>query len=551
VKRYVTVILFFVCLAAPFLLRAMIVSRDAAGDGASPEIAGNAQRLVVITPHNQDIRNEFARAFSRWHHARFGRRVELDFRVPGGSNDVRRTLENSYRPYRDADGKLPRDAYVGIDVVWGGGDYFFDVELKPAGLLQPVRYDPKLIAEAFPQPTLAGVKLYDAATDPATGRPLPPAWVGVCLSSFGITYSPDLYASLGLPPPRHWHDLADPRLSGMLALADPLRSGSASVAYNMVIQRAMADADRDFPDVDRRRMADLGAEQPNFAEMAKVNAAATDMLRQELAVLRKAYGDALARGWKRGMAELLLIAANARYFTDAANAVAQDVGNGQAAAGMSIDFYGRVFEETVGPARCTFVSPRAATATTPDPVAVLHGVSGERLEVATRFVEFLISPEGQRLWIQRPGTPGGPTERALRRPPVRRDLYVANRPYWTDDVNPFEEAQGFNARAEWSITLTETRLIWAAAWMDSRAELKDAHAAILRRPERERASLLEKLADLPVQRRDVDDLRKKRKALEASAPNAVEEWKAAQRIEWSNKFRAHYRVVEAAAGQQR
>ena len=65
----------------------------------------------------------------------------------------------------------------------------------------------------------------------------------------------------------------------------------------------------------------------------------------------------------------------------------------------------------------------------------------------TRFVEFLLSPEGQRLWILRAGQPGGPVERALRRPPVRQDLY-ADRTGWSDDVNPFAESRGFNQRAD-------------------------------------------------------------------------------------------------------
>jgi hypothetical protein len=69
-------------------------------------------------------------------------------------------------------------------VVWGGGPYFFDKELKPLDVLQAARLDPALLAAAFPQPTLAGVRLYEQSTD-ASGTPTP-KWVGVCLSAFGI-----------------------------------------------------------------------------------------------------------------------------------------------------------------------------------------------------------------------------------------------------------------------------------------------------------------------------------------------------------------------------
>jgi iron(III) transport system substrate-binding protein len=403
-RRYLYIILFFFVLVAPFLLRLAVTRGDGAsagGDGGAGRDTGapsaGAARLVIITPHNQDIRNEYARAFSRWHQREFGRPVVLDFRVPGGTNDIKRVLENSFRAYRDARGVLPNEAYVGVDVVWGGGDYFFDVELKPLGVLQPVAYDPKLLIEAFPQPTLAGVKLYDMTP----GETRLPTWVGVCLSSFGIAYNLDVCNSIGVPAPTAWHDLTDPRFNGMLALADPQRSGSASVAFNMVIQRAMADAELTIPNADLKRRADLEMRKNAGERLAEDE-------QKELAVRRLAYEKKLSDGWKAGMAELLLIAANARYFTDMANNVPLDVGNGQAAAGMCIDFYGRVFEESVGPNRCKFVSPRAATAITPDPIAALNGVRGARLEIARHFIEFLLSKEGQLLWIQSPGSPGGP-----------------------------------------------------------------------------------------------------------------------------------------------
>lgn len=536
-RRYLYILLFGIVLVAPFVLRAVMLTGQ-----ASAASEGDAFRLIVVTPHNQDIRREFARAFSEWHERTYRQAVEIDYRVPGGTNDIKRQLENTYRGHRDAGGALRPDSYIGIDVVWGGGDYFFDNELKPLGVLQPLRLDPRTLAAAFPQPTLAGVKLYDHAIDPATGAVLPPRWVGVCLSSFGIVYNADLLDTLGLTYPQSWDDLADPRLAGMLALADPLRSGSAAVAFNMVLQRAMADAEAEF--VGQERLARLAT--VDFDDLAtREDLAEVAALRREHEALKREYEAALAQGWKRGMGRLLLIAANARYFTDSASHVPQDVGNGQAAAGMAIDFYGRVLEEAVGPRRCKFVSPRAATAITPDPVAVLHGVSGERLRIATRFVEFLLTPEGQRLWILRPGSEGGPASRALRRPPIRRDLYDGPRHQWTDDVNPFAEAGGFNARPEWAATLTETRMIWGAAWMDSRSSLTSAYHQIqdVRDPAA-RAQLLERLSNLPIKRQDVEQLRKVRKEIDAER---VEEWKAAQRIGWAKKFRDHYRAVERMA----
>ena len=234
-KPYVYLILFVLILGLPFLLRGALTSAP----------AQHAQlRLVVVTPHNQDIRREFGYAFSDWHQKKYGQAVEIDYRTPGGTNDIKRLLENTYAPYRDKDGKLSEDVPADIDIVWGGGDYFFYSELRRLGspamdVLQPIRISSAILSSAFPQDRLAGVRLYDSAKD-AKGNSLPPTWIGVALSSFGIVYNPDMYATLNarpaarrspLPEPRTWQDLTRPELAGLVALADPAHSGSAGVAF--------------------------------------------------------------------------------------------------------------------------------------------------------------------------------------------------------------------------------------------------------------------------------------------------------------------------------
>jgi iron(III) transport system substrate-binding protein len=516
--RYITIILFLIVLAAPLAMRRAMLRENPSQPKQS---SSDELRLVVITPHNPDIRNEFGRAFDAWHRAHYHSPGVIDFRVPGGSNDVKRVLEATYRSYRDASGKIRSDAVADIDVAFGGGDFFFDQELKPLGILQPIRIDPKLLHEAFPAPTLAGVKLYDATAD-RDGTPTP-QWIGVCLSSFGIVYNPDVYRGLGLSTPsahHGWHDLADPRLAGLVALADPSHSGSAAVAYQMVIQRNMADAE-----------GELFARRPDIKALAKAELAKNPE-----------YRKAIAAGWKRGMSELLKIAANARYFTDSSPVVPMDVSRGEAAAGVAIDFYARVTQESVGSDRVGFVAPVGATAITPDPVAILYGVKGKKLELAQHFIEFSISPEAQRLWILKPGTPGGPVDRSLRRPPARRDVY-ADRTGWADDLNPFEEAAGFNQRGEWMALFGDTRPIWVAAWIDSRDALKDAYRRILAvKDDARRAALLDELADLPIEMGDVEKIRTERKRMEQS-PGELDAWRARQQIHWAAEFRRHYEEV--------
>ena len=373
--------------------------------------------------------------------------------------------------------------------------------------------------DAFPLPDLAGIKLYDQDDDGMH-------WVGVCLSSFGIVYSPFVYDQIekasgeSMPPPKTWIDLTDPRLAGKIALADPGSSGSAAVAYMMVLQRAMADRETPFLAVAGHTKTSDG------------------------------YDAAVAAGWEKGMGELVNIAAGARYFADSAQAVPPDVSSANCAAGMAIDFYGRVESELAGADRIQYVNPPAATAITPDPIAILYGTTGERLETATHFVEFLLSPEGQLLWIKKAGAPGGPSYHALRRPPIRRDLY-ADQTDWSDRTDPFVEAGGFNQRGAWMAEFAETRMIWQAAWIDAEESLHDAYRAVLNVPDAgRREALLARLKALPKWRDGVLDfpavkaLTAEHKALPKEQEPA---WAARLRIDLADACRAHYDAVRAAA----
>ena len=510
---------FMAVLLLPFAVRAWLGRADRVESELSPEVlAGEARTLHIITPHNQDIRRAFELAFSDWHRSRYGQRVAITYLTPGGgTNDMVRFLKDAYGAYRDADGKLPPEdqIHIGLDVAWGGGDYVYERDLKP--ILEPLSVSPKIIAEAFPERDLAGVALLD----PEAGAGAP-RWVGVVLSSFGLIYAPGVYASLGLPAPETWQDLARPELAGMVALADPTRSGSAAYAYMMVLQREMAASERRF-----------------FEAHPELDPDAVDVED------RAGYRAALGEGWKEGMRTLVRMAANARYFTDSASRPCSDVGDGESAAGIAIDFYARVYQEQIGEQRIRFHAPRGATAITPDPVGVLYGSSGEHEETANRFVEFLLSREGQRLWNLQPGHSPYLT-RSLRRMPVRRDVY-ADRTGFADDENPFEFAEGFNMRQRWLRQLGRLLPVWTAAWLDTKSALDGAYRAVLSiaDPAR-RERLLFELSDIPIEYEEL---------MAPHAAPAVEgldpRLEAARaRLSLGERFRRHYDDVLARAEAQ-
>ena len=245
----------------------------------------------------------------------------------------------------------PPEAKINVDydMAWGGGDYTFN-KLKGMGILLPL--DAAIVKQAIPNQSLSGVDLY-AYESPASKNIV---WAGVCLSSFGIVYNPDLLAAINITEPTRWDDLTTTSLRGRVALADPSHSGSAGVAYMMVLQRAMVDSElrmanyARWQELSRRKFDkerdDAGDIADPIQRQQKRAAIATDKL--EFANLDHDHDKALATGWKIGMGRLLLIAANARYFTDSAERVPTDVGNGDAAEGMAIDFYGRMEQSIVG-----------------------------------------------------------------------------------------------------------------------------------------------------------------------------------------------------------
>jgi ABC-type Fe3+ transport system substrate-binding protein len=531
-KRYISLILFFVVLVAPFVVRQLVAKRTD-DNGAGGGNADDALELTIVTPHNQDIRRAFAAAFSDWHRQQHGRPVRITYLTPGGTNDIVRLLNDKYDAMRENGERknpLPPEAQVlaDIDMMWGGGDFPFDVELKPHGLLKPVNVPADVWSAAFPAPDIAGIPLYEAPSKDRPGQA--PRWVGVALSSFGMIYSPPLYETLGLPAPTKWEDLANPRLAGLVAGTDPSRSASVATAYMTILQRAMADGEEA-----------LFAARPDIKAMPKAE-------REKL----PEHQQAIAAGWKAGMGTLQLMAANARYFTDSGSQPANDVGNGEAAAGVAIDFFARVNEEAIGQHRIRYLAPRGASAINADPIAILYGVTGEREALANRFITWLLTPEAQSLWALRAGqSPYVP--RSLRRLPIARSVY-ADRSRWADDVNPFEESGGFNMRPEWtSLLFSDMRVIWSASWIDARSTLKESYKTIMAVPDdARRAQLVAELATVPIEMKDVTDQRARRRAI-ADGKDPTEKdariWMAKQRIATAERFRNHYRAIAAKAGE--
>ena len=272
-----------------------------------------------------------------------------------------------------------------------------------------------------------------------------------------------------------------------------------------------------------------------------------------------AYQADVARGWEEGMNLVRLIGANARYFTDSAGKVPIDVGMGATAAGICIDFFGRFQAEYTktadGVPHMSYVTPVGGSCVSADPISLLRGA--EHRELAVRFIEFVFSVDGQRLWNTKVGAPGGPRKFALRRLPIRRDFYPSDDPVFdaaaktnaldssddlaSPDINPFKLAGTFTYRPRWSGRhFGIQRDLIRAMCLDSGDELRAAWKAIINSgadANPEAMALLRKLPTKPVP---------------VTWESAVTDYKKIKRLdymrEWTAEMRANYRKAAELAG---
>lgn len=483
-------------LVAPFLLRPAQSTAPSRYD----------RRLVIMTPHHDRIRTEFGRAFAAQWKKKTGETLFIDWRVPGGTSEIAMVLKSDFiaafqnhwvnklgQPWSNevasgfmnarlampADAKAKRtpaqeareeflrsDISIGIDLFFGGGAYDF-IQQADYGVLVPRSGKSGAGLAAIREKHAAWFS--DEVIPEAVGgepyRDKQDRWAGTCLSSFGIVFNRDVLRRLGITKdPSQWEDLADPKLIGQVALADPTKSGSVTKAFEMIIQQQIT---KEIENVKKHSGKIRTAEETEL--------------------------EGVRRGWESGLKLIQRITANARYFTDASTKIPLEVARGDAAAGMSIDFYGRSAEEEArkpgGTSRIGFVIPVGGTSIGVDPVGLLRGAPEP--EVAMAFMEFVLSEEGQKLWAYRAKVPGGPERSALRRLPVRKDFYtLQNLALMSDgDEKPYEKAQEFVYHPEWTADMFNAiRFLIRVTCIDIHEEQREAWQTLIATGMRERAT---------------------------------------------------------------
>lgn len=374
--------------------------------------------VVVMTPHNEQIRFELGLRFSQWHQREFGTDAHVAWSTPGGTSEIRKLLQSQWKAAAGAGIPFGGD----IDLVFGGGSYEHGVLAKPteaddpgSTISVPHGFTQEELSAWFPTDTIADGRLYDEES----------FWIGTALSSFGLIWNEDEFAQRKLPQPTNWSMLAHPQLRGRVAFVNPAMSGSVTTALQSILEHL---------------------------------------------------------GWQEGWALIRRASANARSVSGSSTRVPGDVGAGEAAIGPCIDFYGRAQVAALEAAgitgRIRYRDAAGQTVVDADPISLLRGAPNP--ELAKRFIRFCLTVEAQSLWQLPPSDPDGPQRFALRRLPIRTEVYEHLGDRMLDRVDPFSDAKAavHPNRAARAFIVP----LFVAMAMDHRDELREAWNAIVEHP---------------------------------------------------------------------
>jgi ABC-type Fe3+ transport system substrate-binding protein len=222
-----------------------------------------------------------------------------------------------------------------IDVAWGGGPDLFDIILD-AGQLAPLEGENiETLLAGIPE-DIGGSETRRVVGDDVY-------WAGAAISSFGFTINTELLEYYDLPEPATWEDLASTTYAAYLpttlvGTADATKSTSNTRMFQIILQ---------------------------------------------------------IYGWRDGWGLLIRMGANSKIF-DQSGSVRDAVINKEIAVGTTIDFYGYT-AQWKNPEFCKYIFPADGTIVNADPIALL--TTSQDTELAMGFIEWVISPEGQKVWL--------------------------------------------------------------------------------------------------------------------------------------------------------
>jgi ABC-type Fe3+ transport system substrate-binding protein len=322
----------FGVLALALLVAALMVG----GASAQAPIEGE---LTLITPVSKFIHDAALKAFADYAKERWGATVKVNAIPAGTPVAYGRIVEWKGKPE--------------ADIFWGGESALFE-KLAEQKLLQKVEISKEAwdsIPASIGKPKPIPLKDKDGF------------WVGTALEPYGIVYHPKKFQRLGVPEPKEWDDLLNPKLKGEVAQCAPTRSSSSNATYEVILSM---------------------------------------------------HGEDKGWQWLKKLSE------NTGHFTARSRDVPTVVAKGEYSAGFAVPSY-MAFEEKLAGFDIKYVAPKNSFVT-PEPMAILAGSRNPK--AARAFIEFLLTERGQRVFMERglfpitprykvQGAPGSTAEMAV------------------------------------------------------------------------------------------------------------------------------------------
>jgi ABC-type Fe3+ transport system substrate-binding protein len=347
-------------------MKRLITMLTLAALGALAVLAGPVQaqapiesELTLITPVSKFIHDAALKAFADYAKEKWGVAVKVNAIPAGTPVAYGRIVEWKGKP--------------DVDIFWGGESALFE-KLAEQKLLQKL----ELSREAWDS-----IPVSIGKPKPIPLKDKDGYWVGTALEPYGLVYNPKRIQRLGVPEPKDWEDLLNPKLKGEVAQCAPTRSSSSNATYEVILSMHGEDKGWDW--------------------------------------LRK-------------------LAANTGHFTARSRDVPTVVAKGEFAVGFAVPSY-MAFEEKLAGFDLKFVAPKNAFVT-PEPMAILAGARNPK--AARAFVEFLLTERGQKVFMERGLFPITPKYKVQGAPGSTAELAVeftgGVRSYFTGEVaNVYDE----------------------------------------------------------------------------------------------------------------
>jgi iron(III) transport system permease protein len=323
----------------------------------------NSNELVILSPHWEGFKQEVEIGFKKYS------KTKVNFRWldVGGTSDILRYIQSEYEQHRES---------IGIDLLFGGGTDPF-ITLNNKNLLQKAEISSNILNKIPKE--LLGSPLFDPYFK----------WFSISIAGFGILYNKTIINEQKLKIPRSWKDFAQPDNYSWVTIADPRKSGSMHLIFELILQ---------------------------------------------------------VYGWEEGWRVLYGMTHNVRQFHSASSLIPHSIAVGEVAIGPVIDSYAFHALKEVGEKHIGFTIPESESTLNGDGIAILKGAPNK--DLAIKFIEYLLSEDAQKMLFTRVGTSGGPINYTLNKLSILPLVYEKYSSKSEIIINPFKFKSSFKYNAE-------------------------------------------------------------------------------------------------------